>query len=1038
MDELKMIENKIDFFINVVEKTFLHIKRNRTIQILSENEYNMGHQSLLHVNEKIHEIKEVISKQYEKDVIISKLQIINNELSSILKSYGTCSFDKLLTVCFGNNKYKYIQQSDSLLYFKNDALKNYFHPTGYKVVNHKNNENINVNQFEFECSDIAQSSTIFYSKVYGIKVFIKNVSSDKSILVYGIVDDIAIPFVYNSFLFNKFREMKNHMSSSDETLYSIEMFRQYTSSLTIKDLLAYSHTELYNKFIELHYSYTNLKKQHLNSIIKEFLLSDLFSKRRTILLFYYNTHEYENKIIVQILFDLLSSNNEQFTLLNSLPISIQPFFFLSNKNTINNQSDFTNKEVQSISIEQRIQLLKTSTSVKEKAFAKLKEIKMKSDDNNSKAKHFLDGLLNIPFGLVRTEPILNVVSKNQYYFQCIYDKLQKKNDIQFDIPKKEKYTNMEIMIYCNKMKQLYLNEYKMNINQRLTRGDKQQLTENIYSILSILNEKNCNIDKKYTKNELKDFILQLIQKSMINETHMNKLYQLSISTSSEIDNTIHTHLEKIQQNTRFINEYISEMENILDKYVYGNVSAKSQILKIIGQWINGENKGYCFGFEGPPGVGKTTLAKKGIAYCLKDEHGASRPFAFMQMGGDTNGSTLNGHNYTYVGSSWGSIVQILMDTKIINPIIYIDEIDKISKTEHGRELIGILTHLLDFSQNDKYQDKYFNGIEIDMSKALFIVSYNDPNFIDPILLDRIHRVKFHYLSIQDKIIITKKHLLPTILFDMGLEDMITIQDNEIQFLIEKYTSESGVRKLKEILFEIIGEINIHLLKNTITVDNYPLQLTIQDIQKYLKERPQMVTSQISHSNEVGIINGMWANSIGQGGILKIFAQYFPSSHFMELKLTGLLEKVMQESMHVAQTLSWSLTPDSRQIEIMNDKKHFGIHIHAGEGSISKDGPSGGAAITTVIYSLLNDLKIRRNFAITGEIDLNGNICEIGSLDLKIIGSIKSGITSFIFPTENIKDYDKFLLLYKNHEMLTDITFHPVNHINQVFDIIFEK
>ena len=408
------------------------------------------------------------------------------------------------------------------------------------------------------------------------------------------------------------------------------------------------------------------------------------------------------------------------------------------------------------------------------------------------------------------------------------------------------------------------------------------------------------------------------------------------------------------------------------------------------------------------------------------------------MGGDTNGSTLNGHNYTYVGSNWGSIVQILMDTQIMNPIIYIDEVDKISKTEHGRELVGILTHLLDFSQNDKYQDKYFNGIDIDMSKALFILSYNDPNKIDSILLDRIHRIHFNYLSTNDKIVITKKHLLPDILSDMGLQDMITIEDNDIQYLIEKYTIESGVRKLKELLFEIVGEINIDILKNKIHIDHYPINISTSDIQKYLKERHEIMVPQITDKNEVGIINGMWANSLGQGGILKIFAKFYPSSHFMELKLTGLLEKVMQESMHVAQTLSWTLTPIARQTEINNDKHKFGIHIHAGEGSISKDGPSGGVAITTLIYSLLNNLKIRNHFAITGEIDLYGNISEIGGLDLKIMGSIKSGTTSFIFPESNRKDYEKLLEKYKTQNIFDNMTFHPVKHISEVFEIIFEN
>jgi ATP-dependent Lon protease len=212
---------------------------------------------------------------------------------------------------------------------------------------------------------------------------------------------------------------------------------------------------------------------------------------------------------------------------------------------------------------------------------------------------------------------------------------------------------------------------------------------------------------------------------------------------------------------------------------------KKQIELIIGQWINGEQDGYCFGFEGPPGVGKTSLAKNGLANCLKDSNGQSRPFAMIQMGGDSNGSTLHGHNYTYVGSTWGSIVQILMDKKCMNPIIFIDEVDKISKTEHGREIVGILTHLLDSTQNDCFQDKYFAGVDFDLSKALFILSYNDVFSIDKVLLDRIHRIKFDPLSLEDKIIIVKKHLLPDIYEKMGLENVIEINDKEIKFIIEK-------------------------------------------------------------------------------------------------------------------------------------------------------------------------------------------------------------------------------------------------------------
>ena len=183
------------------------------------------------------------------------------------------------------------------------------------------------------------------------------------------------------------------------------------------------------------------------------------------------------------------------------------------------------------------------------------------------------------------------------------------------------------------------------------------------------------------------------------------------------------------------------------------------------------------GFEGPPGVGKTSLAKYGLSNCLKDDDGNSRPFAFIAIGGSSNGSTLEGHNYTYVGSTWGRIVDILMETKCMNPIIFIDEIDKVSRTESGREIISILTHLVDPTQNDKFQDKYFSNIDLDLSRALFVFSYNDVELIDRILLDRIHRIKFDNLTLEDKLVICNDY------DNEILKDMVK---RIIYFLVMKY------------------------------------------------------------------------------------------------------------------------------------------------------------------------------------------------------------------------------------------------------------
>jgi ATP-dependent Lon protease len=165
-------------------------------------------------------------------------------------------------------------------------------------------------------------------------------------------------------------------------------------------------------------------------------------------------------------------------------------------------------------------------------------------------------------------------------------------------------------------------------------------------------------------------------------------------------------INKIKSQKKQISGMMSDMEHTLNKCVYGHQSAKTQMLRIIGQWMNGDcHSGYCIGFEGDAGVGKTTLAK-GLAECLKDENGVSRPMEIIAIGGNAIASSLVGHGYTYMSSTWGGIVNILMEKKCMNPIILIDEIDKISKTEQGREVSGILTHILDPTQNNKFQDRY--------------------------------------------------------------------------------------------------------------------------------------------------------------------------------------------------------------------------------------------------------------------------------------------------------------------------------------------
>jgi ATP-dependent Lon protease len=270
--------------------------------------------------------------------------------------------------------------------------------------------------------------------------------------------------------------------------------------------------------------------------------------------------------------------------------------------------------------------------------------------------------------------------------------------------------------------------------------------------------------------------------------------------------------------------------------------------------------------------------------------------------------------------------------------------------------------------------------------------------------------------------------------------MIELSDELLEYIINDYTAEPGVRKLKELMFEIIGEINLDILKNTLDETNIPIRITIEDLKtKYLVEHTAVRPTKIHPEPIVGVINGMWANSAGKGGILPIEASYYPCNTFLELKLTGMQGDVMKESMTVAKSLAWSLFTNASASEsnkILENKKNQGLHIHVPEGATPKDGPSAGTAITMVIYSLFSDRKIKNDVAITGEICLQGRVTAIGGLELKILGGIRAGVKTFIYPQENAQDFAKFMKKYSKKTFVNDIQFIAVERIEEVIPLIF--
>ena len=257
-------------------------------------------------------------------------------------------------------------------------------------------------------------------------------------------------------------------------------------------------------------------------------------------------------------------------------------------------------------------------------------------------------------------------------------------------------------------------------------------------------------------------------------------------------------------------QFMEKSKTILDECVYGLDDAKMQIMQMVGQWIaNPSAMGTAIAINGPMGTGKTSLIKEGVSKLL------GREFAFIALGGTGDASFLEGHSYTYEGSTWGKIVQILMDSKCMNPVIYFDELDKVSETARGEEIIGILTHLTDTTQNSQFHDKYFSEIDFDLSKCLFIFSYNDENKVNSILKDRMYRIQTKGYDVKEKVIIARKHLLPKIREQVSFkEDEVILPDETLQYIIGNKAltgSEAGVRNLKRCLEIIHTKLNLYRL-----------------------------------------------------------------------------------------------------------------------------------------------------------------------------------------------------------------------------------
>ena len=417
------------------------------------------------------------------------------------------------------------------------------------------------------------------------------------------------------------------------------------------------------------------------------------------------------------------------------------------------------------------------------------------------------------------------------------------------------------------------------------------------------------------------------------------------------------------------------------------------------------NNGAILCFAGPPGVGKTSLANS-IAKALK------RELVRVALGGLEDVNELRGHRRTYIGAMPGRIVQGLIEAKQMNPVIVLDEIDKVGRSFRG-DPTAVLLEILDPEQNNKFRDYYLN-FNIDLSKVVFVATANDVSAIPPALRDRMEFIELSSYTPQEKFEIAKKYLIPQELKKHGLKPSeVTLGKDVLSLIISDYTRESGVRNLRRRLADIFRKAAKRLLEG----EAQKITVTTKNLNEFLEKK----VFEIEHADkkpQIGQVNGLAWTSVG-GDVLKIEAIRIQGKG--GLQITGSLGDVMKESAYIAFSLVKVLI-DARKIKVPtkiipglpDDVKdgvkkepspsevyrRYDLHIHVPEGATPKDGPSAGITMVTAIASILTDAKVRSDVAMTGEITLSGRVLPIGGLKEKLIAAHKAGIKTALIPRKN--------------------------------------
>lgn len=578
-----------------------------------------------------------------------------------------------------------------------------------------------------------------------------------------------------------------------------------------------------------------------------------------------------------------------------------------------------------------------------------------------------------------------------------------------------------LMLLTHLSKDLQMLELKNDIQSKVkTDIDKQQKEYFLHQQMKMIQEELGGNPQEQEVEEYKKKALKKKWPKSVKERFDKELGKLQRMNSASAEYSVQVNYVETLIDLPW-NEYtkdkfdLKKAQKVLDRDHFGLKDVKKRIIEHLAVLkLKGDMKSPILCLYGPPGVGKTSLGKS-IAEAL------GRKYVRMSLGGLRDEAELRGHRKTYIGAMPGRILQSLKKTKTSNPVFVLDEIDKLGSDHHGDPSSAML-EVLDPEQNGTFYDNFVE-MDYDLSKILFIATANNLSSIQPALRDRMEIIEINGYTVEEKIEIAKKHLLPSLIESHGIKKSdITVSKEVIEKVCEEYTRESGVRGLEKKLASIVR----YVAKSIALEEEYNSAISVDDLQQILG--PGHSKDKYQGNDVAGVVTGLAWTSVG-GDIL--FIETSLSKGKGKFTLTGNLGNVMKESATLAlEYLKAHADSLNLTTEVFDN---WNVHIHVPEGATPKDGPSAGIAMLTALASAFTQRKVKRNLAMTGEITLRGRVLPVGGIKEKILAAKRADIKEIILSADNEKDIKEIDAAY-----LKGLKFHYVTEMIDVIDLALLK